>query len=207
MADIDVAPGGSIACSYYDQRNTTKPVTEYWLSSSTNGGNTWVDVPVSDHTFTPAPIQGLVYGYQGDYTGITTAAGKVWPFWCDNSSGIYQVWTAGISIIGIKPIGNDIPEKFLLEQNFPNPFNPVTKIRFSIPNQTEGAAQNVNLVIFDLLGREAAKPVNEELNAGKYEVDFDGSMLTSGVYFYRLTSTGHSNRIIYTETRKMLLVK
>src|SRR4030095_10106428 len=98
MGDIDVAPDQSVVCSYYDQRNTTSPVTEYWLSRSTNGGNTWVDVAVSDHSFTPSPIPGLAGGYQGDYTGITTAAGKIWPFWADNSSGIYQVWTDGITV-------------------------------------------------------------------------------------------------------------
>jgi hypothetical protein len=94
--DVDVAADGSVGISYYDQRNTTSPVTEYWFSRSLDGGNTWTDVAASDHTFTPAPIPGLAGGYQGDYTGITTAAGKFWPFWADNSSGIYQVWTVGI---------------------------------------------------------------------------------------------------------------
>lgn len=95
--DVDVAPDGSVVTSYYDQRNTTSPVTEYWMSRSVDGGNTWVDVAVSDHNFTPSPIPGLAGGYQGDYTGITTGAGKIWPFWADNSSGIYQVWTEGIT--------------------------------------------------------------------------------------------------------------
>jgi len=207
MADIDVAPGGSVVCSYYDQRNTTKPVTEFWLSSSTNGGNLWVDVPVSDHTFTPAPIQNLVFGYQGDYTGITTAAGKVWPFWADNSSGIYQVWTAGITIIGIKPVGNSIPEKFSLEQNFPNPFNPTTRIRFSIPSVGNGRDRSLHLKVYDILGREVTTLVNEELKPGTYEADFDGSNLTSGVYFYRLSAADNTGNIIFTETRKMMLVK
>jgi len=98
--DADVTPNGTVVISYYDQRQTTSPVTEYWLSSSADGGNTWTDVAVSDHTFTPAPIPGLAGGYQGDYTGITTAAGKVWPFWADNSSGVYQVWTTGMTVGG-----------------------------------------------------------------------------------------------------------
>src|SRR4030095_8048485 len=98
MPDVDVASDGSVVTSYYDQRNTTGVLTEYWISRSTDGGNAWTDVAVSDHTFTPAPIPGLAGGYQGDYTGITTAAGKFFPFWADNSSGIYQVWTDGISI-------------------------------------------------------------------------------------------------------------
>ena len=95
LADIDVVPDGSVVCSYYDQRNTTGFVTEYWMSRSTDGGDTWVDVAVSDHSFTPVPIPGIG-NYQGDYTGITTANNKIWPFWVDNSSGIYQVWTVGV---------------------------------------------------------------------------------------------------------------
>jgi hypothetical protein len=98
--DVDVAPDGSVVISYYDQRNTSGFVTEYWLSRSTDGGNTWADVALSDHTFTPSPIPGLAGGYQGDYTGITCAAGKAWGFWADNSSGVYQVWTEGVTVGG-----------------------------------------------------------------------------------------------------------
>ncbi|MCI0715771.1 MAG: T9SS type A sorting domain-containing protein [Chlorobi bacterium] len=116
--DVDVASDGSVCISYYDQRNTTSPVTEYWLSRSLDGGNTWTDVAASDHTFTPAPIPGLAGGYQGDYTGITTAAGKVWPFWADNSSGVYQVWTVGITI-GPPPANDVIVGPFL---SFPSMF-------------------------------------------------------------------------------------
>jgi hypothetical protein len=93
LADIDVAPDGSVICSYYDQRNTTEFLTEYWMSRSTDGGSTWADIAVSDHSFTPVAVVG---NYQGDYTGITTANNKIWPFWADNSSGIYQVWTVGV---------------------------------------------------------------------------------------------------------------
>jgi len=211
MGDIDVAPDGSIVCSYYDQRNTTKPVTEYWMSRSTDGGISWADIPVSDHTFTPSAIQGLTYGYQGDYTGITTAAGKVWPFWADNSSGIYQVWTAGINIIGIKPVGNKIPVEFSLEQNYPNPFNPITKIKFdlAISNFTlsESKGLKVYLIIYDILGREIERFGNEQLDPGIYEVTFDGSNLSSGIFFYKLNVISAENFSIFTQTRKMILIK
>ncbi len=110
--DVDVASDGSVCISYYDQRLTTSPVTQFWMSRSLDGGNSWVDVQVSDHSFTPSPIPGLAGGYQGDYTGITTAAGKVWPFWADNSSGIYQIWTEGITI-GPPPANDVIVGPFL----------------------------------------------------------------------------------------------
>jgi hypothetical protein len=196
FSDIDVAGDGSVVVSYYDQRNTTGIVTEYWLSRSTDGGNTWADIQVSDHTFTPAPITGLAPGYQGDYTGITTGGGKIWPFWADNSSGIYQVWTAGITIIGIQPIGNSIPEKYSLEQNYPNPFNPSTNIKFSIP-----ADEYVRIVLFDITGKEVSVIFQGQLQASEYKVDFNGSSLSSDVYLYRITAGN------FTDTRKMILLK
>ena len=67
---------GNLAVSYYDERGLTSPLTQYYLSYSTNGGTSFTDFLVSDHTFTPAPISGLAGGYQGDYTGITASNGK-----------------------------------------------------------------------------------------------------------------------------------
>lgn len=97
MPAVTVTPDGAVNVFYYDQRNTTGFVTQTYLSRSNDGGNTWTDVQVSDHNFTPVSISGLATGYQGDYIGMTHANGKLWPFWADNSSGIYQVWTDGIT--------------------------------------------------------------------------------------------------------------
>mgnify|MGYP003537044038 FL=1 len=92
--------------------------------------------------------------------------------------------------------GNEIPELFSLSQNYPNPFNPVTNIKFSIP--TGG---NVKLTVFDITGKEVAVLVNQNMNAGNYTADFDASQLSSGIYFYTLSSGS------YTDTKKMVLVK
>ena len=70
-----------------------------------------------------------------------------------------------------------------LSQNYPNPFNPSTTIKYSIPKQS-----NVTLKVFDVLGSEVATLVNKEQPQGNYEVEFDGAELTSGIYFYRITS-------------------
>jgi Leucine-rich repeat (LRR) protein len=75
----------------------------------------------------------------------------------------------------------DLPNEYRLYQNYPNPFNPTTTIRFSIPER-----QNVLLTVYDLLGREVARLVNEELDAGLYSVVYDGTELASGVYLYRI---------------------
>jgi len=99
---------------------------------------------------------------------------------------------------------------FELSQNYPNPFNPSTKIKFTIPTsplnpspyQGEGNRERfITLIVYDVLGNEVATLVNDILPVGEYEVDFNATGLTSGVYFYRLQSGS------FTEIRKMLLMK
>lgn len=89
-----------------------------------------------------------------------------------------------------------IPLEFNLAQNFPNPFNPITSIQY----QVSGISQ-VSLKVYDLLGREVTTLVNEQKPAGTYEVIFDASGLSSGVYYYKITMGD------YTETKKMLLLR
>jgi hypothetical protein len=90
-----------------------------------------------------------------------------------------------------------------LNQNFPNPFNPTTKIKYSIPNviSTEGRNLKVVLKVYDILGNEVATLVNEEKQAAYYEIEFNGANLPAGVYTYRLITEN------YIETRKMILLK
>ena len=89
-----------------------------------------------------------------------------------------------------------IPGEFRLEQNYPNPFNPATKINYFIPEKGM-----VSLKIFDVLGREVATLFSGEQGGGNYSVTFDGSTLSSGVYFYRLQAGKTSM------SRKLVLVK
>jgi len=103
----------------------------------------------------------------------------------------------GTTVIGVKNIGrNSIIKEYSLFQNYPNPFNPVTRIHFSIPKQGRAT-----LKIYDILGRKIATLVNEKLNPGEYEVDFNGENLPSGIYFCRLETTD------YTGVKRMALVK
>jgi photosystem II stability/assembly factor-like uncharacterized protein len=91
--------------------------------------------------------------------------------------------------------------EFSLSQNYPNPFNPSTKIKFEIPGQVRNDNTLVTLKVYDILGREVSTLVNEEKPAGEYEVEFDGSSLPSGIYFYQLKAGE------YVETKKMVLLK
>ena len=104
-------------------------------------------------------------------------------------------------IVGINQISSEVPEKFSLSQNYPNPFNPTTTIRFAIPSNVKSEMSNVRIIIYDALGREVQTLVNEKLSPGTYEVDFDGSNLPSGVYYYQLEAGS------FSEAKKMVLIK
>ncbi|MCF6268377.1 MAG: T9SS type A sorting domain-containing protein [Melioribacteraceae bacterium] len=102
-----------------------------------------------------------------------------------------------------------IPKEYSLSQNYPNPFNPSTVIEFAIPE-----SGNVNLKIFNSIGEEVAKLVNQEMTAGFHSVNFNAINLSSGIYFYRIrvgTSAkgihSETNSATFTQTNKMLLIK
>lgn len=106
------------------------------------------------------------------------------------------VWNFRTGLVGLSQTGNEIPVQYNLYNNYPNPFNPVTKIKFDIPQQSF-----TKLMIYDISGKEISVPFSRELNPGSYEAEFNASNLPSGVYFYKLIAGG------YTDVKKMILVK
>jgi N-acetylneuraminic acid mutarotase len=135
-----------------------------------------------------------------------------------NTGGVYT----NDSLVGVNKKENIIPGTFTLFQNYPNPFNPVTIIKFDIPTPLNppsrgrdetfrkgGTGELVKLVVYDILGREIATLVNEQLKPGSYEVEWDGTNYASGLYFYRLhagdPSTGSGQSFV--EVKKMVLLK
>jgi hypothetical protein len=103
---------------------------------------------------------------------------------------VYQTGT------GVGNNGSLLPSKYELNQNYPNPFNPVTKINFALPKRAY-----VSLKIYNMLGKEVAALVSDTKEAGYYTIDFNGSDLSSGVYYCRLESGG------FMDVKKMILVK
>ena len=95
----------------------------------------------------------------------------------------------------------NLPDRFYLYQNSPNPFNPSTIIKYTIPNVIAKQSQFVTLKVYDVLGNEVATVVSEEKSAGTYEVEFNADNLPSGVYFYKLKAGN------FIETKKMILLK
>jgi photosystem II stability/assembly factor-like uncharacterized protein len=118
----------------------------------------------------------------------------------DTKTG-YAVGDSGV-VLKLNPAAVNVennmlpPDKFILHQNYPNPFNPNTSIRY-----TTGSKEFVSLKIYNLLGKEIATLVNEEKPAGNYDVNFDASGLTSGIYLYRLRAGS------YTQSKKMVYIK
>jgi photosystem II stability/assembly factor-like uncharacterized protein len=105
-------------------------------------------------------------------------------------------WTFDLgSVLGVDPY-SVIPKEYSLSQNFPNPFNPETKIKFGVPKPG-----SVKLNIYDASGRVVSELINQNMNPGTFEVTWNASNYSSGVYFYKIESEG------FTETKKMILIK
>lgn len=111
-------------------------------------------------------------------------------------------------VTGLTKNISSLPTSFMLFQNYPNPFNPLTTIQFNIPPMYNnppahpgGKGVFTKLVVYDILGKEVAVLVNEQLKPGTYEVEWDGTNYSSGLYFYKLVTNE------YSETKKMILIK
>ena len=127
--------------------------------------------------------------------------------WLNNDTLVYISGNnlVGFNISGLTDIEENLtssPNEFILYQNYPNPFNPSTVVIYSIPLSTEYySAPQTTLKIYDILGREVATLVNESQKAGKYQVNFNASNLSSGIYYYTLQSGS------FKESKKMIFLK
>jgi hypothetical protein len=181
---------------------------------STNGGTYWDEIlfmnaydlttttSCNNTEFTPS----LASDWMTKRISLPHGTNKI-TFEADSDFG-NNIWVDSICLnhlVGGKQNHNSISKTFSLSQNYPNPFNPSTKIKFSIPpspsKMERGLGGEVKLIIYDLLGCEVATLVNESLKPGTYEVEWDASAFSSGVYFYKLTSGNYSN------TKKLVLLK
>ena len=152
-----------------------------FLLKTTDGGLTWEDI--IDLEVVTIPTNNAIFV---DSLGYPWIAG-----------GNSEIFTLSPKV-SVKQINNFQISGFSLEHNYPNPFNPSTKIQYSIP---ESVHQNVTLKVFDMLGQEVATLVNQLQKKGTYEVEFNATNLSSGVYIYTLKNSSH------TFSRKMVLVK
>jgi len=168
-----------------------KTSTGAWESISNRidnyGSNAWSYGSVDISAYADSTVQIAFYFYSDLHN-----------YYGDVSSGWY---IDEINIVGYIPTNISVnqsiyPDKFLLQQNYPNPFNPSTNIKYSIPEMGF-----VTLKVFDVLGNEVATLVNEEKPAGSYVIEFNGSEITSGIYFYKLQAGN------FVEIKKMIFLK
>lgn len=167
--------------------------TDYLFTSNSNGLDTTAGVRRSLLDSTAVQM-----GVTGDSVRCT------WRAWAYNGIDSLQSLNSFIitlvrSPIGIQVISSEVPQKFALYNNYPNPFNPVTRINFDIPNLSSD--KNVQVAVYDIQGALVEMIVDQELAAGKYSVDWNAANYSSGIYFYRV-SAGN-----FTDTKKMILVK
>lgn len=190
---------GILYAMYYDTRAGATTVNTY-VAYSTDAGTTWSNQLMSDSSFTATPVGGTSGDVRyGDYIQIDAYNGKVIPVWTDDRKGTpnQEIYTANLSgLLPVNPLSTEVPRNFALYQNYPNPFNPVTRINFDIP-----VSSFVSLKLFDILGREVKILVAQNLNAGKFYTEVDGSALSGGVYFYKLEAGN------FTESKKLVLIK
>ncbi|MDA3859765.1 MAG: T9SS type A sorting domain-containing protein [Melioribacteraceae bacterium] len=179
------------------------------LNGDATAGDDFWTVELTFPIYSPLTIQykyGANWGLPSN-NGINDNEGgvgsdhflKLFPaFWSGEAIDVFGGATEEpVDVVnGVDQIGSDIPTAYELSQNYPNPFNPSTVINFSIPE-----SGLVTMKIFNILGQEVAELVNDVKSAGSYEVSFDASSLTSGMYIYKIQSGNFSS------TRKMMLLK
>jgi photosystem II stability/assembly factor-like uncharacterized protein len=180
--NFPVYAGGFFSTDWYDIQNGVVSAVIGVVGKTSNRGQTWQIMNNGGYTVyhTTMVHPDTMFSICGNTPG-----------------GMIMKYTKGLTSIGIT-YEHKIPENFILKQNYPNPFNPTTTIEFDLPK-----AGIVSLKIFDIAGREVASEINGlNLKTGNYKVNFEGSILSSGVYFYSLIV---DNNIV--DTKKMILIK
>ncbi|MBK7630251.1 MAG: T9SS type A sorting domain-containing protein [Ignavibacteriales bacterium] len=206
---VTTSQGYIVAASYGSS------TTGYGIYISSDNGVNWNHTSITEGNFNVLFINSNGEIFAGGEKGKllkSTDEGNTWsdissglPFdrilcLAQNPSGYLLAGTADNGIyITSEPTGVSFDNKvanFSLSQNYPNPFNPTTKINYEIPERC-----TVQLKIFNLLGQEIKSLVSEEQFAGKYEIEFDGGNLSSGVYFYKMSAGD------FSETKKFIILR
>lgn len=137
----------------------------------------------------------IAYGVVMDSLNNIFLAGYQYSGTANGNDWVTMMYQRGY-LVEVQTISSQVPKGFMLFQNYPNPFNPSTNIRFQIPKTAR-----VKVNVYDVLGREVAVLVNENMNPGTYEINFNSSLLSSGLYFCQIRTDD------YRDVKRMVLIK
>ena len=184
---------GNIYIVFYDRRNYEDRNTDVYVARSTDGGETFENIQISESPFYPS-----TNAFFGDYTNITSYNDQVRPIWTRLQNGNLSMWTAIMDVtVGMEEVVESIP--FTLQQNYPNPFRETTYLSYKVMKQSE-----ITLIVFDMFGRQVAV-LKQQVAAspGKFVEMFDPRQygLSPGVYYFMLSSNGS------VEKRQMIFVE
>ncbi|HZW40647.1 MAG TPA: T9SS type A sorting domain-containing protein [Ignavibacteriaceae bacterium] len=182
----------ALRLEYGDSINMFSTLYGRDLFKSSDQGNTWFEI---GDMFYPEAYDYFFlnkdYGYAIQYS-----LERIPKFYRTTDGGYTWTFVGSIPNIATNQEEYNILYQFSLEQNFPNPFNPSTKIKYTLPQQGL-----VTIKVYDVLGKEITTLINEEKPSGEYEVEFDGSKLSSGIYYYKIQAGE------FVQTKKMVLMK
>jgi len=188
-----------VSLSFWHKYATEATYDFCYVEVSSDNGTTWNTAASYDGTLSTWTYVSL------DISQYTNSSSQVKVRFRLTSDGsqVYDGWYVDdikITSFQVTPLSTgtvgETPDSYKLSQNYPNPFNPVTLINFAIPK-----TGFVSLKVYDLLGKEVSSLVNETKAAGNYNVMFDASKLSSGIYFYKLETSS------FTDTKKMVIIK
>jgi len=199
--------------------------SEFKILAAEVGNDVWVYRAVGPgNDANSSGFSALLAGYYGNnYFGLKDTGTSYWSsqefsalnarYWCPgladtsgNSSKNFGISIRCINNTTFSAVneksGLGIPEHYSLSQNFPNPFNPSTLIKFALPFSSE-----VKIEVYNILGNKVEELLNGQKNAGYYEINFNAVGLPSGVYFYTIKTSSIEGKQHFTSTKKMLILK
>ncbi|MEO8447130.1 MAG: M12 family metallo-peptidase [bacterium] len=203
LTRVEVAFNSTQSQQFVWSRSGTDPSLRYKVKFRKIGGNTdYIYNSDNSGTDSVASLRkslldslALTLGTTGDSVRCSWRAWSYNGFDSAASASSFLI-TLVRTTVGINVISSTVPDKFSLGNNYPNPFNPETNIKFDVANSTF-----VELAIYDSRGREINRLVNEILSPGSYEYSFNAGNLPSGVYFYRIKTSD------FSDTKRMMLIK
>jgi len=189
---------GGVGLIYYsDSLQSGPPTNNSDYMNYTSAPNSSPSTFITPTRFSEHPPVTSVRKYFPTLIQYYNASGDAGALWVGADGSNARIYFDRLqSLTGVSQHESEIPQSFSLSQNYPNPFNPNTIINYDLR-----ITNYVSLKVYDILGNEVTTIVNEKQNAGSYQIEFDGSNLSSGVYFYELTAGE------YSDVKKMTLLK